>query len=281
MMRNVSRILLVLLVTLFLLPILLTVAASLMTQGEVLRRFGSAVPGPGQGAGVTLIPDVVSLQQFYSLLVENEQYSMMFWTSVRYSLVITALSNFVTIPVAFVFAKVRFRFSGVLFVLYLMTMMLPFSVTLLPNYIMLNQMSLLDTVWAVILPMSFAPFGVFLLRQFMIDIDDEIIAAARLETESYFSLMRYVILPSVRPGLLIMNILVFAECWTMVELPRLFLNNPEDMPLSVSLNTLMNQDISVAFAGSVFYMIPVGLMFIFFSKEIVSGLERYRWKKGE
>jgi len=76
---------------------------------------------------------------------------------------------------------------------------------------------------------------------------------------------------------LAMNILVFAECWNMVELPRLFLNNPEDMPLSVTMNALMNQDIAVAFAGSVFFLMPMVLIYLFFNREIVSGLEQYRW----
>jgi multiple sugar transport system permease protein len=262
---------------LFILPILLTFAASLMTQGEVLRRFGAAVPGLGQSTGATLIPDAVSLRQFFALLVENDGYISMFWTSLKYSVIITAASNLIAIPVAFVFAKVRFRFSEVIFMLYLITMMLPFSVTLLPNFIMLNQMNLLDTIWAVILPSMFAPFGVFLLRQFMRGVDDELIEAARLETESYFQLMRYVILPEVRMGLLAMNILVFAECWNMVELPRLFLSNQDDMPLSVTLNTMMTQDMSVAFAGSVFYLAPVILLYLFFNREIVSGLEKYKW----
>lgn len=274
---KIARILLIALSALFILPILLTLAASLMTQGEVLRRFGAVDPGIGQTTGASLIPDAVSLRQFFSLLVENERYISMFWTSLKYSAVITAVSNLVAIPAAFVFAKIRFRFSETLFMLYLITMMMPFSVTLLPNYLMLNQMGLLNTVWAVILPSCFAPFGVFLLRQFMRGVDDELIEAARLETESYFRLMRHVILPEVKMGLLAMNILVFAECWNMVELPRLFLKDPADMPLSVTLNTLMSQDMSVAFAGSVFYMAPIILIYLFFSKEIVSGLEQYKW----
>ena len=272
-----ARIILILLAAIFILPILLTFAASLMTQGEVLRRFGASVPELGQSTGATLIPDAVSLRQLFALLVENERYISMFWTSMKYSVIITAASNLIAIPTAFVFAKVRFRFSEALFMLYMITMMMPFSMTLLPNYIMLNQMNLLDTVWAVILPSTFAPFGVFLLRQFMRGVDDELIEAARLETESYFQLMRHVILPQVRMGLLAMNILVFAECWNMVELPRLFLTNQEDMPLSVTLNTMMTQDMSVAFAGSVFYLAPVILLYLFFNREIVSGLEQYKW----
>lgn len=274
---KISRILLVLISIAFLLPILLTVTSSLMTPGEVLRRFGQIPAGAGQKTGVTLIPDLVSLKQYYSLIVENQQYFRQFWTSMLYSLVITLFSNIIAIPTAFVLAKYPTRKNRILFSVYILTMMMPFTITMLPNYIMLSRFSLIGKIWAVILPMSFAPFAVFILRQFMLSTQNEQVQAAMLETNSYFQLIFKIIIPANKNGLIAMNILVFAECWNMVELPQLFLANGQAMPLSVSLNGLIEQDASVAFAGSVLYLLPMFLLCLFFHREIADGLEKYKW----
>ena len=274
--RRLVPVLLVLLAVLFVLPVLLTLAGSLMSPGEAAARFG-AEESFGRPWGATLIPDVVTLRQYYTLLIENTSYLGMFWNSVLYAVLITLFSNVVSIPLAFVFAKVRFRGSGALFFLFIVTMMMPFQVTLLPFFIVLSRLELLNTMWALVLPSVFAPLGVFLLRQFIRGVPDEYMEAALLETNSVFHVLTRIIVPSAKNGVIAMNILIFAEAWNMVEQPLLFLEDTVKYPLSAAMSGIMSANLDVSFSGSVLFLAPIVALYLCFEEQIVEGLESFKW----
>jgi multiple sugar transport system permease protein len=277
MAGRLSRMFLIVLAGLFILPVLFTLVGSLMSEVEVTARFGEQGEVFGRSRGLSLIPDKVTLSQFYELLIENFSYLGMFWHSVFYALLITVGANLVIIPLAYVFAKIKFKGANALFFLYLVTMMMPFQTTLLPIYIVLSRTGLLNTQWALILPSIFAPLGVFLLRQFMRGIPDELIEAASLETNSIFKLLTRIIIPLSKNGLIAMNILIFAEAWNMVEQPLLFLDDTTKYPLSAAMNGIMSGNLSVAFAGSVLFLAPVVVLYLCFEEQIVGGLETFKW----
>ena len=275
--KRLAVFLLFLLAGAFALPILYTFAGSMMSPGEALSRFQKTSRSFGEPYGPSLIPGVVTLKQYYSLLIENSKYLGMFWNSVFYAAVITALSNIFIIPLSFVFAKSKFRGSNSLFFVFILTMMMPFQVTLLPIYLVLSGTSLLNTSWSLILPSVFAPTGVFLLRQFMRNVPDEYMEAASLETNSVFAILTRVVIPSSKNGVIAMNILVFAEAWNMVEQPLLFLNDMTKYPLSVAMNGIMSTNLNVAFSGSVLFMAPIIVLYLCFEEQIVEGLESLKW----
>ena len=276
-MRRVSKIVLILLAVIFIMPILFTFAGSLMSPGEALSRYQPAGGGFGRPEGLTLIPGVVTLSQYYQLFIENLKYLGMFWNSVLYAVVITVLANLVVIPLAFVFAKIKFKGRDILFFLFILTMMMPFQVTLLPIYIVLSRAELLNTVWSLILPSIFAPLGVFLLRQFLGALPDEIIEVASLETNSIIRILTRIVIPMAKNGVIAMNILIFAEAWNMVEQPLLFLKDATLYPLSAAMNGVMSTNLSVAFSGSVLFMAPVVVLYLCFEEQIVEGLESFKW----
>jgi len=269
--------LLVVLAVGFVLPILFTVIGSVMTPSEVSGRFQSDGAKFGQPYGLTLIPGRVTLSQFYSLLIENLSYLGMFWNSVFYAGAITVLANIIIIPAAFVFAKIKFRGSNILFFIFILTMMMPFQVTLLPVYITLSRTNLLNTVWSLILPSVFAPLGVFLLRQYMLGIPDEYLEAASLETNSAFHILWYIVIPTAKNGIIAMNILVFAEAWNMVEQPLLFLSDTVKYPLSAAMNSIISSNLDVSFSGSILFLAPIVSLYLFFEEQIVEGLENFKW----
>jgi multiple sugar transport system permease protein len=154
-------------------------------------------------------------------------------------------------------------------------MMLPLQSTMLSSYILLRYFDMLNRPLALILPMVFSPLAVFLFRQFIKVIPDELIDCTLLETSSALKIMRFVIVPQIRPALITLFILIFCESWNMVEQAIIFAsNNIEIMPLSVRLSDLPE---NVYFAGSIVYIFPIIVLFLLFEGEIEKGVENYKW----
>ena len=203
-------------------PVVSTVTGSFMTATEV----NSTRAGRNHA-----YPSKITLSQYYELLIERYRYLHMFWNSVKLSLSITVLHVGIAVTSAYVFAKVDFKGRETLFFIYIIVMMMPFQVTLLPNYIQARFLKIYDTYWAIILPGVFAPFGVFLLRQFMKYIPDEFIEAVSLESGSVADILRIAILPSLKPGIIALAVLTFAENWNMVEQPLVLMEDSLKYPL--------------------------------------------------
>lgn len=268
MAKRILALPVVLLSLLFLFPVLATITGSFMTATEVGSTYGQGV--------VSLIPAKITLTQYNELLIERYMYLNMFWNSVRLSVPITALHILVSIASAYVFAKVRFKGRETLFFVYIVVMMMPFQVTLLPNYIQAKFLGLYDTYWAIILPGVFAPFGVFLLRQYMKYIPDEHIEAVTLESASTLDILKIAVIPGIKPGIIALAVLTFAESWNMVEQPLVLLENSLRYPLSIALNSIIERSTNVAFAGSVIFMIPIIIMYFYFEEHILEGIGNLR-----
>ena len=216
-----------------------------------------------------------TLRQFGELLITNNTVLRHFWLSAGYASVITAFCIVISFPLGFFFAKARFFGKDALFFAYILVMMLPFQATLLPNYIQLRDFDLLGSPMAIVLPMIFSPFAVFLFRQFIKGIPDDLLEYTLLETSSVGKLLWHIVIPQVRPAIIALAVLIFCECWNIVEQALLFLSdNPKIMPLSVMLNQLPDD---VAFAGATMYMVPVMAVFFLFRESLQTSMEKYRW----
>ena len=197
------------------------------------------------------------------------------------SLVISITASLGTVVVsvlaAYVFAKVKFKGRDILFYLYIIVMMMPFQVTLLPQYIVSRRFNLYDTPWAMILPGIFAPFAAFLLTQVMKSVPDELIEAARLDTGSTFKIITRIIVPTIRPGIICAWVLSFTELWNAVAEPIILMETREKYPLSILLNEIRPDDL-LAFAATVMFFLAPLLLFSFFRSvsRIRGGLRRIR-----
>jgi multiple sugar transport system permease protein len=163
---------LVLAAILLLFPIVTMLCNSFMESKEVVNTYAFLSGGTqAEGSiGLKLIPDKVTLIQFYNVLMRKPTFLMMFWNSVMITIPSVAGQIVVSVLGAYAFAKLKFPLREPLFFTYIIVMMMPFQVTLVPNFIMLRQLKLLGSFKAVILPGIFSTFGVFLLRQFMVQI---------------------------------------------------------------------------------------------------------------
>lgn len=265
---------------LLLFPIVITFTNSLMTEKEIEINYGpigqmnEVIEGREDPfVNLKLLPDQVSLHQYTKVLLDNPKYLTMFWNSVFMVVPIIAGQTLVAALAAYAFSKLKFRGRDPLFLIYVLTMLMPFQVTLVPNYIMADKLGILDSSYAIILPGIFAAFGVFMLRQFMLDIPYAYIEASKMDGAGHFLIFYKIIIPMIKPGLAALVILLFVDYWNMVEQPLIFLNDPFKQPLSVFLSRINEGERGIAFAASILYMAPMVMLFLYAESYFIEGVQ--------
>lgn len=189
---------------------------------------------------------------------------------------VSAIGAFlVSLPAAFVFAKIPMRWKNAVFFLYIVLMMTPFQAMMLPQYLVAVRLGTYDTAWALILPNVFSPMPVFFLAQTLRSFPDEIIEAASLETSSLCRILVRVVTPAIRPGVACIGVLSFAEAWNAVSEPLILLESGKEFPLAVLLSRISASD-GLAMAAVVLFLIPPMLLFVLFEEEITEGIQEYR-----
>lgn len=265
----------------FLFPLILTVTNSFMSEQDIENSYGMVTSSSGElesglsgkYADVKLIPDMVTLTQYYTALIKRTQFLIKFWNSMIIVIPIVLGQILVSSMAAYAFAKLEFIFRDKLFFTYIIIMMMPFQVTLVPNYIMASKLGLVGSYWSIILPGVFGTFGVFLLRQFMMYIPDAYIESAKIDGASQLRIFFSIILPMSKTGLAALAILVFIDNWNMVEQPLIFLQDINMHPLSTYLSSINSGEMGIAFAASTIYMLPMLLIFLYGENYLVQGIQ--------
>jgi multiple sugar transport system permease protein len=266
----------------FLFPLVLTVSNSFMEESEIHENYGklsqsvlseNREEGGNSFVNLKLIPDVASIRQYYTVLVKKLKYLFMFWNSVRVVLPIIAGQLAVASMAAYAFAKMDFPGRNKLFFAYIVVMLMPFQVTLVPNYMIADRLGLIDQYGAIILPGIFGTFGVFLLRQFMIYIPNQYSEAARVDGAGHFQIFVRIILPMAKTAVASLAVLLFIDNWNMVEQPLIFLQDESKQPLSVFLSYINESERGIAFAASVVYMAPMLLIFLYAENYLIEGIQ--------
>ena len=271
----------------FLMPSVLTISNSFMTQTEITANYGSvfSVASSGQTyisdtVNLKFIPDKVSLSQYITTFIKSPEYLLKFWNSVILVVPIVILQVGVAAVASYGFSRWRGKVRDSIFFFYVILMLMPYQVTLVPNYLVSDWLGLLNTRWAIIFPGAFAPFSVFLLTKFMRRIPVAQIEAAKLDGSSEWQIFTRIYLPQCRSALYSIAILVFIDYWNMVEQPLILLNDAELQPLSVYLSTINSGEIGLAFAVATIYMIPSLLLFLHGEEYLVEGIAQSGSVKG-
>lgn len=271
----VSMLVLIVLSALILLPIVFTFLYSFFPKGEIkayLDQRGSY--DAAHWMDLLYSPAVFSLRQYYTIFIENPTYLKLLCNSAMFTGAILAGQALIIPLTAYCLSRFTFRGRDFIFFIVLVLMILPFQVTMAPSVMVLRQLKLMDTPWAVILPMWFSPFYIFLLRQFMVSIPNELLEAGMVDGVGPVRGFVHVILPVCRPILGAAAALSFADCWNLVEQPMVYLVNRSDLqPLSVMFNQISIDGAEVAFAGSALYILPALLTYLYFQEDIVAGIQ--------
>lgn len=191
------------------------------------------------------------------------------------SLVVTALSLFINSAAGYAFAKLRFRGRDKLFRGLMLGLVVPVQVAMLPLFLLFKEMRLINTYWGVIIPSLASIFGIFLIRQYTLDIPDDLLDAARIDGASEFRIYRSVVLPVIVPILATLAIWTFLTTWNDFMWPLIVLSDQSKMTLPVALANLAGehvQDTELMMAGSVVTVLPVLLVFLFLQRYYVQGI---------
>lgn len=261
-------------------PVVFIFTNSFMTEAEINYNYHLIGQMVDVTAGVKerfinlkLIPDWVSFSRYMEVLFHKPVFLQMFWNSVFMVVPIIVGQVLVASLAAYAFAKLRFWGRDKLFFLYVMTMLMPFQVTLVPNYIIVDKLGLMNTTSAIILPGIFSAFGVFMLRQFMLHIPNSYIEAAKIDGAGQLRIFLQIVIPLVQPGVAALIVLLFVDNWNMVEQPLIFLEDAFKQPLSLYLSSIIEGARGVAFAASALYMTPMVLLFLYAESYFVEGIQ--------
>ena len=262
------------------LPILFMITNSFMSIREAENRYTSSVTPynylhskEGEHyAEATLVPDVLTVSSYRDALLGNQTTLRLFWNSVLLAVPILIGQLLVSPLAAYAFEVMRFRGKEVLYFLYIIVMLMPLQLLMVPHYIAAEALGYNNTYWAIILPSVFAPFGTFLLRQQLKGLDRSQLEAARIEGASEWQVFRRAVLPSVRPTMAALTVLTFADCWNIVDQAVVFITNSFNEPLSVYLSRLITDDSGTIFATACVYMFPAVLIFLWGHDSMVHGI---------
>lgn len=213
-----------------------------------------------------------SLLAWYQTLLGQTEYLLRFWKSLLLSLCIAAAQVAVSALAGYGFAKFRFPGKNLLFFLLMLVMILPLQVTLMPNYMVLQELSLLNTDWSLALPAIFVPVGTFIMTQSFRAIPNDILEAARLDGCSTLGMLPKILLPINHNGLICTALLAFLDAWNMVEQPLTYLDDFRDYPISVALASLSPAEPTVLLACCVLVTLPPLFLFSMFNRELSAGI---------
>ncbi len=191
------------------------------------------------------------------------------------SIIIASLQVAFCSMAAYAFARLKFRGKELIFTFMISSMMLPGVVTLVPKYVMMAKLKLINTYWSLILPGAVEAFGIFLLTQYFKSIPHELEEACMIDGANYFKIYKTVVLPLSRPALLTLYILKFQATWNNFLDPLLYLNRVNMWTLNVALMTFQQQykaQWNLTLVGAMFNAIPILLIFFFFSKYYIEGV---------
>lgn len=265
---------------LFLMPIILTITNSFMSASEISANYGSVFATNSRGGKVYIsekvnlkfIPDMVSFSQYITVLFKSPEYLLKFWNSVVLVGPIVVFQLFVAALASYGFTRYRGRIREIIFFSYIILMLMPYQVTLVPNYLVAGWFKTLDTYWAIWLPGIFSPFAVFLLTKFMRRIPTSVIEAAQIDGAGEWQIFKRVCMPLCKGAVCSAAILVFIDYWNMVEQPLILLSDAEKHPLSVFLSKINAGEIGLAFAVATIYMVPSLLVFLYGEEYLVDGI---------
>lgn len=260
--KNMTVLLLLLPAVFICLPVVLIITGSVMDSME-LKQYLYPVFNDGEDfIRWKLMPDYPTFEHYGRLLFFTPSFFVLFWNSVRLVIGILAGQMLVGVPAAWAFASYRVRGSRTLFVLYVVLMLLPFQVTMLSSYLVLDRLSLMNTHLAILLPAVFSTFPIFLSYGGFRAIPMQLLEAARIDGAGELRIFFTIGLPLGKSGLLSAIVLGFLEYWNMMEQPLAFLEDKALWPLSLYLPEISWMQAGFALCASFITLIPAAFVFV-------------------
>ncbi len=259
---NVAGLLMKLFVSfIFVFPFLWMLSVALQTQAET------------QSLPVTLIPSIPQFQNFVDAW-NKAPFSIYIKNSVVIILAIIALQTLIMVPAAYAFAKFEFKGKGILFSIVLIAFMMPVQITFLPVYYMMADIKWTDTLLPQIVPFMTNAFGIFLLRQYFMQVPDELLEAAKLDNANELQVLSKIMLPMSMPGISAIALLSFVGHWNDYFWPLVMTRSDLIRPITIGVARLKDTEGElqwhVIMAGNMFLVLPILVIYLFSSRYIIN-----------
>ena len=246
----------------FLFPFVWMVSTSLTTTGELFKLPPQLIPNPIDGAA-------------YERLFTEVPILRWVLNSVGVSLAVTFLQVLSSAMAAYAFTRLTFRGRNAIFVLFLATLMVPFQVMVVPLFIELRYMGMLDSYWGLIIPEMAMPFGVFLLRQAFLGLPRELEEAAFMDGAGHIRNFFTLVLPLSKPAIATVAVFSFMGSWNNFLWPLIIINSPDLMTLPLGLSSLSSRfvtDWNLVLAGATISVLPIVAVFLFAQRYVLQGV---------
>ena len=243
-------------------PFLWMILTSFKTNGEAMQIPPTIIPT----AWVT---------DAYSEIVTAIPFATVYMNTIISAVVTTAVQVAFCAMAAYAFARIEFPFKNIIFLIILSVLMVPGQIFLIPQYLIVQKLGLLDTLPALMLPNLFSAFGTFLLRQFFMSLPKELEEAAVLDGCNRFQIFGKIMLPLVKPGIVALVIFTARFAWNDFMWPLIVNTDSQKMTLAPALSLLKGQYLTnypVQMAGAVMAVLPLVIVFIIFQKQFIEGV---------
>ena len=257
---------------------ILLISVALIELAPITWMISTSVRDPKTSFDLPpdFLPTAFHWENYLSVINSPDiEFLRFFWNSLKIALLVTGAQIVTCSMAGFAFGRLRFRGRDFLFGLFLGSLMVPGTVTLIPSFILIRELNLMDTHWALILPGITSAFGVFLLRQHFMSLPQELIDAAKIDGAGYFRIYWQILLPLTGPALSALGIFTFLGAWNNFVGPLLFLRSWENYTFPIAIATLRgymgsgNQ--SEVLAGIMISIFPILVVFLLAQRWIVQG----------
>jgi len=213
--------------------------------------------------------------QNYLRVWQSIHYGQLLFNTTFLAVMITSLQILTCTLAGYAFAKIQFPENRVIFLCYLATLMVPFQVVMIPQFVIIRLLGLMDSLWAIILIQAFNPFGVFMMRQFFLNIPMELSEAARIDGLSEFGIYTRIVLPLSKPAIASLAIFTSVAVWNDFLTPLIYLNSTSKWTIQLGLRNLFAEytaDYGGVMAGAVLSILPILLVFILLQRYFIEGI---------
>ncbi len=262
-----------------LIPIMFIISNSFMSSFEIVNRYTTEITENNISdiavngmhfVRMGILPDNQTISEYFKLLFRSPNYLRLYWNSIIIVVPILIGQCIISPLAAYAFEQSKSKFKEILFFVYILIMLMPTQVLLVPNYLVADWFGFLDTYLAIILPAIFNPIGVFVIRLQLKGFPKECIESAQNSGATHFQTFRYIVLPNIKASITILMVLIFTEYWNIIDQAIVFIKKPFLQPLSIYLSQIANGDLGLFFSTSCFYLIPVFIVFLIGSKYLSS-----------
>lgn len=253
-------------------PLLFLAGGSLMGGNEIKACIRPVMSGDEGYAGWHFLPLYPTLRHLVRVLFDSPEFFQMFWNS--FEITAATLLGQLIFGMTSAWGLARYKFFGkkAVYMLYIVLMMMPFQVTMLSEYLVLERLGLMDTLWAVILPGIFSTFSVFIMYRFFCGIPEAIMEAARCDGAGEWQIFWRIGIPLGASGIISALVLQFLECWNLIEQPLTFLKTKSLWPLSLYLPQISLEEAGFALCASTITLLPALLVFLAGSDYLEQGI---------